>query len=168
MNEKILARNYKKTFIIILILALALGAATGVAIPLSLRTQISEHSVMIQQMRQEYLRQTQNNAAARQGNAEYDFEDYVDDHEETWESEMTPLSATNYVVIGGLGVLWLALLVWYWATVMGWLYKSAVWENMNRSLWMILGGFFNVFAVLAFLIVRDRPGRKSDSEPVFQ
>lgn len=38
-----------------------------------------------------------------------------------------------------------------------WLCKSAVNEGMNRSLWPILGLFFNVFAVMAFCIVRDRP-----------
>ena len=41
--------------------------------------------------------------------------------------------------------------------VIAWLYKSAVNEKMNKSLWPILGIFFNVFAVMAFCIVRDKP-----------
>ena len=43
--------------------------------------------------------------------------------------------------------------------VMAWLYKNAVNEGMNRSLWPILGLFTNLLAVLAFLIVRDDPRR---------
>ena len=35
--------------------------------------------------------------------------------------------------------------------VIAWLYKSAVNEKMNKSLWPILGIFFNIFAVMAFL-----------------
>ena len=41
--------------------------------------------------------------------------------------------------------------------VIAWLYKSAVNEKMNKSLWPILGIFFNVCAVRAFCIVRDKP-----------
>lgn len=40
--------------------------------------------------------------------------------------------------------------------VIAWLYKSAVNEKMNKSLWPILGIFFNIFAVMAFCIVRDK------------
>ena len=57
-------------------------------------------------------------------------------------------------------VLWLALGAYYWLLVMAWLYKSAVNEGMNRSLWTILGLFTNLLAVLVFLIVRDDPRRK--------
>ncbi len=65
----------------------------------------------------------------------------------------------HFVLFGGLIVLWLALGAVYWLLVMAWLYKSAVCEGMNKSLWPILGLFFNLFAVFAFLIVRDRPNR---------
>ena len=40
--------------------------------------------------------------------------------------------------------------------VIAWLYKSAVNEKMNKSLWPILGIFFNVFAVIAFCTGRKR------------
>ena len=76
---------------------------------------------------------------------------------EGWKSKITPLTAANYAVIGGLSVLWAVLVLAYWLTVAAWLCKSAVNEGMNRSLWPILGLFFNVFAVMAFCIVRDRP-----------
>lgn len=47
----------------------------------------------------------------------------------------------------------------YWLNVVAWLYKSAVNERINRSLWPIPGVFFNIFAVAAFCIVRDQPER---------
>ena len=61
--------------------------------------------------------------------------------------------------LGGIAVLWLALGIYYWLLVAAWLYKSAVNEGMNKSLWMILGLFTNLLAVIAFLIVRDNPRR---------
>ena len=70
-----------------------------------------------------------------------------------------PLTAANYAILGGLLVLWLALGAYYWLLVMAWLYKSAVKEGMNKSLWPILGLFTNLLAVLLFLIVRDDPRR---------
>ena len=76
-----------------------------------------------------------------------------------WESRITPLSAVNYAMLGGLAVLWLALGTYYWVLVIAWLYKNAVNEGMNKSLWPILGLFANLLAVFAFLIVRDNPRR---------
>ena len=73
---------------------------------------------------------------------------------------ITPLNAGHFVLFGGLIVLWLAVGAVYWLLVMAWLYKSAVCEDMNKSLWPILGLFCNIFAVFAFLIVRDRSGRR--------
>ena len=54
----------------------------------------------------------------------------------------------------------LLLLAWYWLLTAAWLYRSAVNEGMNKSLWMILGLVGNLLAVAAFLIVRDAPRRK--------
>ena len=82
-----------------------------------------------------------------------------DDREEAWKSQITLLNAVNYAVIGGAAVLWLALGLYYWLLVVAWLYKSAVNEGMNKSLWPILGLFTNLLAVLVFLIVRDDPRR---------
>lgn len=72
-------------------------------------------------------------------------------------TKMISAEAMTYAIIGGLGVLWAVLVICYWLAVIAWLYKSAVNEKMNKSLWPILGIFFNVFAVMAFCIVRDKP-----------
>ena len=45
-----------------------------------------------------------------------------------------------------------------------WLYRSAVNEGMNKSLWPILGLFTNLLAAFAFMIIRDRPGRTAASK----
>ena len=152
MRDRILGRDYKRTFVLILLSALILGAAAGISIPVSLRVQISEKGVLRQQAKEQYQQM-----AITGG--DYDLHDYLDDQEDTWAGQMTPLTTANYILIGVMGGLVLIWLVWYWASVMGWLYQSADRENMNRPLWTILGGFFNFLAVFAFLIVRGRPGR---------
>ena len=152
MRDRILGRDYKRTFVLILLSALILGAAAGISIPVSLRVQISEKSVLRQQAKEQYQQM-----AITGG--DYDLHDYLDDQEDTWASQMTPLTTANYILIGVMGGLVLIWLMWYWASVMGWLYQSADRENMNRPLWTILGGFFNFLAVFAFLIVRGRPDR---------
>jgi hypothetical protein len=99
MKEKVMTKNYKKTFIILLIFGLLLGAVTGVAIPLSLRTQISEASVLREQARQQYEKDVKTYGAAAVG----DWDEYEDNYDSQWHSQLTPLSAANYTVIGVLG-----------------------------------------------------------------
>lgn len=75
------------------------------------------------------------------------------------ERTASPVPAANIVFYCALGALWAVLALWYWAEVVAWLYRAAVQANMNHALWPILGAFVNIFAVLAFLIVRARPAR---------
>lgn len=98
-------------------------------------------------------------ALARQEQVRTGGEEEHGDREELWKSQITPLSAVNYAVLGGTAILWLALVTYYWLLVMAWLYENAVNEGMNKSLWPILGLFTNLLAVFAFLIVRDNPRR---------
>ena len=72
---------------------------------------------------------------------------------------LTHLLDALFVVLLGAGVLWLALLAYYWLLTAAWLYRSAVNAGMNKSLWMILGLVGNLLAVAVFLIVRDAPQR---------
>lgn len=44
----------------------------------------------------------------------------------------------------------------YWLMVAAWLYKASAKAGMNRALWPLLGLVFNLLAVLAFLILRER------------
>jgi glutaminase len=52
-------------------------------------------------------------------------------------------------------VLCALLALAYWLLIMAWLYQAAAKASMNRTLWTILGLFFNLVAVIAFLIVRS-------------
>lgn len=148
MKNHVMAMNYAKSFKRIVILFVILAVVTAVAIPLSLSQQISDAAML----KQQYA--AMENTADR-ADGEHHHED------DAWKSQITPLSAVNYAIIGGLSVLWGVLVLSYWLTVVAWLYKSAVNEGMNKSLWPILGIFFNVFAVMAFCIVRDQPKKKA-------
>lgn len=147
MRETIMKKNYAKAFKTVILLAVVLAVVTAVAIPLSLSQQISDISAL-EQTGQERTVQTDGEHGERR-----------DDREEGWKNRITPLNAVNYAVIGSAAVLWLALGLYYWLLVVAWLYKSAVNEGMNKSLWPILGLLTNLLAVFAFLIVRDDPRR---------
>lgn len=139
MKSRIMQKDFAKTFKIILVLFIVLAVLTAVVIPLSLSQQISDASAARQQVQLADMNEHQS--------------------EKVIKSSITPLDATNYAIIGGLGVVWVVLVLFYWFDVAAWLYKNAVIEGMNKSLWPILGAFFNFLAVFAFLIVRDRPSR---------
>ena len=139
MKANIMKKDFAKTFKIILVLFIVLAVVTAITIPLSLSQQISDASAARQQVQQAELDKHQ--------------------AEKVIESKITPLDATNYAIIGGLGVVWVVLVLSYWFNVVAWLYKNAVNEGMNKSLWPILGLVLNFIAVFAFLIARDRPAR---------
>ena len=160
MKDHVMKRDYTKTFKRIAILFVLLAVVTAVAIPLSLSRQISDAAALKQE--RALAAQTETVSADSGDNGDngdrHDGKhDREHDHEDAWKSRITPLSAMNYAVIGGLAVLWAVLALCYWLAVIAWLYKSAVNEGMNKSLWAVLGLFFNIFAVMAFCIVRDRP-----------
>lgn len=160
MKDLAMKLNYSKTFKRILVLFILLAVVTAVAIPLSLSQQISDAAALKHQYalaEQAADQAAADNAGAKDGEKNHDKRDH--DREDMWKSQITPLNAVNYAIIGGLGVLWAVLAVYYWLAVVAWLYKSAVNEKMNRSLWPILGLFFNFLAVMVFCIVRDQPGR---------
>ena len=139
MREKMMNKDYAKAFKTIVIMAVLLALLSAVVIPLSLSQQISDLSS---------LRQTSQEQTAQQDG---EHSEHHADREELWKSQITPPTAGTLAALGGIAVLWLA--------VAAWLYKSAVNEGMNKSLWMILGLFTNLLAVIAFLIVRDNPRR---------
>ncbi len=146
MRATIMKKDYAKAFKRVILLAVLLAVVSAVSIPLSLSKQLSDLSDL-EQTKQEQTVQTDGEHGERH------------DREEMWKGQITPLSAVNFAVIGGLAVLWLALGIYYWLLVVAWLYRSAVNEGMNISLWPIMGLFTNLLAVFIFMIVRDDPRR---------
>ena len=142
MREAIMKKNYAKAFRTVILLAVLLAVVSAIAVPLSLSRQIRDISALEQSNEEQAIQQDGEHGEHH-------------DREALWKSQITPLTAANYAILGGLLVLWLVLGVYYWLLVMAWLYKSAVNEGMNKSLWPILGLFTNLLAVLLFLIVRD-------------
>ena len=143
MKNYVMTKNYKKAFRRLIICFVILVVISAVGIPLSLSQQIHDASVLKQQAALTSPDPTDNDAH----------------HDEAWKSQITPLTAMNYVIIGAVIMLMGIWVILYWLTVVAWLYKSAAVAGMNLSLWAILGTFLNIFAVLAFWIVRDRPAR---------
>lgn len=149
MKNYVLTKNYKKAFRRLIICFVILAVISAVGIPLSLSQQIHDASALRQQA-----------ALASPNPADNGEGHHHDEHQEdAWKSQITPLTAMNYVIIGAAIVLMGVWVILYWLTVVAWLYKSATVAGMNPSLWAILGAFVNIFAVLAFWIVRDQPGR---------
>jgi len=149
MKNYVMTKNYKKAFRRLIICFVILVVISAVGIPLSLSQQIHDASVLKQQAALTSPDPTDND----------DGHHYDAHHDEAWKSQITPLTAMNYVIIGAVIMLMGIWVIFYWLTVVAWLYKSAAVAGMNLSLWAILGTFLNIFAVLAFWIVRDRPAR---------
>lgn len=149
MKNCVMTKNYKKAFRRLIICFVILVVISAVGIPLSLSQQIHDASVLKQQAALTSPDPTDND----------DGHHYDAHHDEAWKSQITPLTAMNYVIIGAVIMLMGIWVILYWLTVVAWLYKSAAVAGMNLSLWAILGTFLNIFAVLAFWIVRDRPAR---------
>lgn len=149
MKNYVMTKNYKKAFRRLIICFVILVVISAVGIPLSLSQQIHDASVLKQQAALTSPDPTDND----------DGHHYDAHHDEAWKSQITPLTAMNYVIIGAVIMLMGIWVILYWLTVVAWLYKSAAVAGMNLSIWAILGTFLNIFAVLAFWIVRDRPAR---------
>lgn len=147
MREKLIKKDYAKAFKIVVIMAVLLAVVSAIVIPLSLSQQISDLS-SLEKNRQEQVFHEENAHG-----------EHHDEHVDLWKSQITPPTAGTLAALGGIAVLWLALGIYYWLLVVAWLYKSALNENMNKSLWPILGLFTNLLAVFAFMIVRDNPAR---------
>ena len=87
-TDKKLAKAFKR----LILLAVVLALVTAAAIPLSLSRQISDLSALEQTKQEETLPEGGEHGSHA-------------DREELWKSRITPLSAANYAILGGLAVL---------------------------------------------------------------
>ena len=125
MINYVMTKNYKKAFRRLIICFVILAVISAVGIPLSLSQQIHDASVLKQQAALTSPDPTDND----------DGHHYDAHHDEAWKSQITPLTAMNYVIIGAVIMLMGIWVILYWLTVVAWLYKSAAVAGMNLSLW---------------------------------
>ena len=71
-------------------------------------------------------------------------------------AQITEPSTGAKIVLGVYGLLCLLIGIFYWFLIAAWLYQSAEKSSMNGLLWAVLALFFNLAAVLAFLLLRSR------------
>lgn len=155
-SETIITRDFKKRFIIIAAAAVILLILSAVSVALLCHTQISEAAKLEKAYyeQEKLLRDAQkSDISAEESAGEHDKE------EPEFFDMVTPLPVSSIVILCAVIALGAALAVFYWITIIEWLYKSAVRNGLNRALWPILGAIFNIFAVLAMLIVINEPKR---------
>lgn len=109
MKNYVMTKNYKKAFRRLIICFVILAVISAVGIPLSLSQQIHDASVLKQQ-----AALTSPNPA---DNDNGDGHHHDAHHDEAWKSQITPLTAMNYVIIGAAILLMGIWVILYWLTV---------------------------------------------------
>ena len=153
-GEKLIARNYKKRIVAVLIAAAVLLAVTAVLVPVTLGTQIDELRTL------EKTHESQSETAP--GVTETGKEHKHDDKEHEIKAilrQLTPVAAGAKIAFAAVALLALLVGAFYWITVAEWLYKTAVVNGLNRALWPMLGLVFNVLVIPVLLIVLCDPKR---------
>lgn len=152
LAEKLVARNYKKRMLAILIAAVVLFAAVAVLIPTTLHKQLAEFRAL------EEAREEQKSSEVP---AERDSEhDGKKQEIKAVLRRLTPVGKGTKLAFAAVALLAFLLGVFYWVTVAEWLYKTAVRNGLNRALWPMLGLLFNILAIPALLIVLCDPKRE--------
>ena len=165
LQIRILSMNFKnaaKRFVLAVLLIVILG---GTAVGVAYRTQIQEAITYHQTY-------TEGNGSKAlevpgqsvRGNAENYFEkengrarDHEFEHGDFFDSaQFTEPSIGAKILLGIYGLLCLLLGISYWLLITAWLYQAAEKSSMNGLFWAVLGIFFNLAAVLAFLLLRSR------------
>lgn len=151
--------NFKKTAKRFILLSLAIVLLGGVLTGFMFRTQIGEavtyHQTYEKSRENEYRKDNTNvrydgeNREDRERGHDYEEPDFFDSGQFTRPAIGAQIVGVTYAALCTLIVLA------YWLLIMAWLYQAASKAAMNRTLWTILGLFFNLAAVIAFLITRS-------------
>lgn len=156
--EKIIARDFTKRFIFIAIAAVAMLIVSVASVAMLCHTQISEAI----QLEKNYDEQEKLPRDTQTEDIKDNEHEHGNEREEPEFFDMvTPLPVVSIVILCVIAALYAALAVFYWISIVEWLYKAAVKNGLNHALWPILGAVFNIFAILALLIVVNDPKRKA-------
>lgn len=152
-GEKLVARNFKKRFIAIAIAAAVMLVLSAASVAVLCHTQISEAVTLEKTLETQEKLQSEAQRGDEEGGHDSERED-----PELFQIGM-PLPVVSIVILIVVAALDSVLMLFYWASVVEWLYKAAVKNWLNRALWPILGAFFNLLAVFALLIIINEPKR---------
>lgn len=160
LQSKIMDMDFKKMAKRFIVLSLIIVIVGGILTGLMFRTQISEaitYHQTYENSRENWIQK--DNEENTRYNGEY-REDNRWEHgykkADFFESgQFTVPTVGAQIVLFTYAALCALIGLVYWLLVMAWLYQAAFRASMNRTLWTILGLFFNLAAVIAFLIVRS-------------
>lgn len=156
LQNRIMNIDFKKTakrFIISALIILLLG---GAIVGASYRTQIQEALTYHQtdfEGNDSKVQEVQNQTYTMEtetGDREMDHEDFFDS------AEFTQPTVGAMIILGSYLLLCMLIGMSFWLLIAAWLYQSAEKSAMNGLFWAVLGIFFNLAAVLAFLLLRSK------------
>ncbi len=162
LQNRIMSMNFKKVAVRFIIVVLAVILLGGVAVGVTFRTQISEiitysqtedqaeHTIDQQKkLTEDNEKYSQKENGEHYGKFENNDHEFFDSAQFTKPSTGMKIALCSYIGICGLFALA------YWLLIAAWLFQASTKAYMFSLLWTVLGLFFNLFAVIAFLVVRS-------------
>lgn len=161
-GNRVMSMNFKKVALRFIIVVLAVILLGGVAVGVTFRTQISEiitYSQTEDQAEHTSDQQKQltedNEKYSQKENDEHDSKSEYNDHEFFDSAQFTkPSTGMMIALCSYIGICGLFALA-YWLLIAAWLFQASTKAYMCSLLWTVFGLFFNLFAVIAFLVARS-------------
>ena len=160
LQAYIMKINFKQTAKRFLILSLIIVILGGILTGVMFRTQINEAIAYHQTYENNSMNEAQRdygendryygeNRWGHDGGPNYEKADFLES------GLVTKPSVGAVIVLGVYAGLCALLALAYWFLIVAWLYQAAAKASMPELLWAALGFFFNIFAVIVFLVVRS-------------
>ena len=158
LQTKIMNADFKKITKRFLLLSLMIIVLGGLFTGFMFRTQIGEAITYHQTYENSRENQPQKDDAQYDGE-NHKYREGGHDYEEAGlfdSGQFTKTTIGAEIVSFSYASLCALIALSYWLLVMAWLYQASSKAALNRTVWTILGLFFNLAAVIAFLIIRSR------------
>jgi hypothetical protein len=159
LKARIMNKDFKKAAKIFIILSLIIIIFGGILTGLMFGTQANEVHSYFNTLDNNFQEGTQPNFPVGHYYNKYEDNDrywsgYM--HNDFFRSEQFTQPSTGAMIVLGTYLTLLTLLfIAYWLLITAWLYQAATKASMNGLLWALLGFFFNLYAVIAFLVIRS-------------
>lgn len=164
LQARIMNMHFEKTAKRFVVLALLIVILGGVLTGVMFRTQINEAVTHYQTYENDNGNGSQKDYGKNNRYSENGYNENRGDRERGHDYEkadffesglFTKPSVGAEIVLGVYAGLCLLIALAYWLLIAAWLYQAAAKASMAELLWAALGFFFNIFAVIAFVIVRS-------------